>query len=239
MPISTSLRLERRLLRDGAELVCGMDEVGRGALSGPVSVGAVVVDASTPPATDFRDSKVLTPRARAQMAPRIRDWSLSSAVGHASAEEIDSHGIIDALRLAANRALAMLTVMPEVVLLDGRHDWLTPPQQGSLFEEDLLEKDLCETDFGSPDGRPAFNSRVVTQVKADMTCTSVAAASVLAKIERDAIMTDLAAQFPEYGWAGNKGYASPEHIDALSRLGPTSLHRRSWRLPGVTTDDQP
>ncbi len=229
MPISTSLRVERRLLRDGAELVCGMDEVGRGALSGPVSVGAAVVDASTPPATDFRDSKVLTPRARAQMAPRIRDWSLSSAVGHASAEEIDSHGIIGALRLAANRALAMLTVMPEVVLLDGRHDWLTPAQQGSLFE----------VESGSPDGRPVFNGRVVTQVKADMTCTSVAAASVLAKIERDAIMTDLAAQFPEYGWAGNKGYASPEHIDALSRLGPTSMHRRSWRLPGVTPDDQP
>ena len=229
MPISTSLRVERRLLRDDAELVCGMDEVGRGALSGPVSVGAVVVDASTPPATDFRDSKVLTPRARAQMAPRIRDWSLSSAVGHASAEEIDSHGIIGALRLAANRALAMLTVMPEVVLLDGRHDWLTPAQQGSLFE----------VESGSPDGRPVFNGRVVTQVKADMTCTSVAAASVLAKIERDAIMTDLAAQFPEYGWAGNKGYASPEHIDALSRLGPTSMHRRSWRLPGVSPDDQP
>lgn len=229
MPISTSLRVERRLLRDGAELVCGMDEVGRGALSGPVSVGAVVVDAFTPPATDFRDSKVLTPRARAQMAPRIRDWSLSSAVGHASAEEIDSHGIIGALRLAANRALAMLTVMPEVVLLDGRHDWLTPAQQGSLFE----------VESGSPDGRPVFNGRVVTQVKADMTCTSVAAASVLAKIERDAIMTDLAAQFPEYGWAGNKGYASPEHIDALSRLGPTSMHRRSWRLPGVSPDDQP
>ena len=229
MPISTSLRVERRLLRDGAELVCGMDEVGRGALSGPVSVGAAVVDASTPPATDFRDSKVLTPRARAQMAPRIRDWSLSSAVGHASAEEIDSHGIIGALRLAANRALAMLSVRPEVVLLDGRHDWLTPAQQGSLFE----------VESGSPDGRPVFNGRVVTQVKADMTCTSVAAASVLAKIERDAIMSDLAAQFPEYGWAGNKGYASPEHIDALSRLGPTSMHRRSWRLPGVTPDDQP
>ncbi len=229
MPISTSLRVERRLLRDGAEFVCGMDEVGRGALSGPVSVGAAVVDASTPPATDFRDSKVLTPRARAQMAPRIRDWSLSSAVGHASAEEIDCHGIIGALRLAANRALAMLTVIPEVVLLDGRHDWLTPAQQGSLFE----------VESGSPDGHPVFNGRVVTQAKADMTCTSVAAASVLAKIERDAIMTDLAAQFPEYGWAGNKGYASPEHIDALSRLGPTSMHRRSWRLPGVTPDDQP
>ena len=123
----------------------------------------------------------------------------------------------------------MLTVMPEVVLLDGRHDWLTPAQQGSLFE----------VESGSPDGRPVFNGRVVTQVKADMTCTSVAAASVLAKIERDAIMTDLAAQFPEYGWAGNKGYASPEHIDALSRLGPTSMHRRSWRLPGVSPDDQP
>jgi ribonuclease HII len=75
--------------------------------------------------------------------------------------------------------------------------------------------------------------RVVTRVKADLTCAGVAAASVLAKCERDAIMVGLASEHPQYGWALNKGYSAPDHIDALRRHGPTPLHRRSWNLPGV------
>ncbi len=75
--------------------------------------------------------------------------------------------------------------------------------------------------------------RVTTRVRADLTCAGVAAASVLAKCERDAIMVELAEQHPEYGWALNKGYSAPDHIEALRRLGPTPLHRRSWNLPGT------
>ena len=216
------LRHERGLLRDGAALVAGMDEVGRGSLAGPVSVGVVVVGSTTRSAPQgVADSKLLTPLARTALLPALRRWGVARAVGHASAAEIDQLGIIAALRLAGTRALAVVTAVTgpvDVVLLDGSHDWLTPPQP------DLFTRDE------EPEGpRP----RVLTRVKADRTCASVAAASVLAKCERDALMVELAATYPKYGWHENKGYASPEHVAALRAWGPCDLHRRSWRLPGV------
>lgn len=213
---SVSLRVERQLLAAGATLVCGVDEVGRGALGGPVSVGMVVVDATVRRSLPgVRDSKLLTPRARTELVPRIRRWAVAYAVGHASAAEIDDVGIIVALRRAGMRALADLPVEPDAVLLDGKHDWLTPPRQDSLFDD--------PTDAPPPP--------VTMRIKADLTCASVAAASVLAKVERDAIMADLGVRHPCYGWAGNKGYASPDHLTALQDHGPCEEHRRSWRLP--------
>jgi ribonuclease HII len=213
---SVSLRVERLLLADGVTLLCGVDEVGRGALSGPVTVGMVVVDASVRRSLNgVRDSKLLTPAARDALVPRIHRWAVAYAVGHASAAEIDEVGIIAALRRAGLRALASLPVRPDAVLLDGKHDWLTPPPQDSLFEEPV--------DVSVPP--------VTMRVKADLTCASVAAASVLAKVERDAIMAGLGALHPRYGWAGNKGYASPDHLAALRDHGPCEEHRRSWRLP--------
>lgn len=219
MAESPTLRFERQMLRSGARLVCGMDEVGRGALSGPVSVGAVVVDTSTTPLPGVRDSKLLSVTARERLAPEIRVWAVTAAVGHAGADEIDEVGIIGALRRAGMRALAALAVRPDAVLLDGKHDWLTPPPQATMFDE--IEDDM-------PSVPP-----VTTRVKADMTCLSVAAASVLAKTERDARMIELHAEFPVYRWDGNKGYGAPEHIDALRAVGPSPWHRHSWRLPGV------
>lgn len=216
-----TLRVERQLMRDGAAVVCGVDEVGRGALGGPVTVGMVAIDArvSRSPA-GVRDSKLLSPAAREALEPRIRRWARAHAVGHATAAEIDEIGIIAALRRAALRAWAQLSVPADVILLDGSHDWLTPPGQGSLLEPD-------DTD-ALASGLPP----VVTRVKADLTCTTVAAASVLAKTERDRVMVSLAADHPEYGWAQNKGYASPDHLAALGHRGPCPEHRRSWRLPG-------
>lgn len=214
-----SLRLERRLLREGATLVGGVDEVGRGALSGPVSVGIVVVTDSHRALTGVRDSKLLTAEARVALVPRITSWAADWGVGHASPGEIDEVGIVAALRLAALRALAQLDRGPDTVILDGKHDWLSAPSQESLFGDDRQ----AAPQTGVP--------RVTTLVKADLQCTSVAAASVLAKVERDAIMTHLHSTSPHYGWAENKGYAAPDHIDALRRLGPTAHHRRSWRLP--------
>jgi ribonuclease HII len=163
-----------------------------------------------------RDSKLLSPAARESLVPRIRRWSLGWAVGHAEASEIDEVGIIAALRRAGLRALLQLPTRPDVVLLDGSHDWLTPPAQGSLL-------DGAGTEPPPP---------VTTRVKADLTCTSVAAASVLAKVERDRLMAERHGRHPEYGWAANKGYASPDHLAALTELGPCPEHRRSWRLPG-------
>jgi ribonuclease HII len=213
--------LERELLASH-RLVAGMDEVGRGALAGPVSVGVVVVDETTGRLPrGLRDSKLLTPAAREALCEPVRRWSVASAVGHASPEEIDGRGIIAALRLAGMRALATLAgagIAPDVVILDGIHDWLTPP-------EDL---------FGPLDTDPdVLVPPVRTQVKGDLRCAVVAGASVLAKCERDAMMTELAPRHPEYGWDANKGYSAPGHLGALRRLGPTALHRRSWRLPGV------
>lgn len=216
-----NLRHERLLLRDGARLLAGMDEVGRGSLAGPVSVGVVVVDARTRTAPQgVADSKLLSPAARTALLPALSRWGVARAVGHASADEIDAVGIIAALRLAGQRALAAATEQAgpvDVVLLDGSHDWFTRPAQGDLFDDD------------EP---PGAAPRVHVRVKADRTCASVAAASVLAKCERDAMMVELAAQHPAYRWDENKGYASPEHVAALREQGPSVLHRRSWRLPG-------
>lgn len=225
-----TLREERRLLRDGHVLVAGMDEVGRGALAGPVTVGVVVVDASTgtaPPGV--RDSKLLTPIAREAIAPRLRRWGVARAVGHAEPWEIDLIGIIAALRLAAWRALTTLPALPTCVLLDGSHDWLTPPAQ----QEALFELPVPALPVPAPPLPAGPLPRVVTRVKADMRCAAVAAASVLAKVERDGIMVARADEHPDYGWRDNKGYAAPEHVMALGQHGPSGQHRRSWSLPGV------
>lgn len=212
---SPTLRLERELLRSGLASIACVDEAGRGALSGPVSVGVVVITEKTRPAPQgVRDSKLLSPGRREELAPRIRRWT-DHAVGMASPEEIDQWGIVPAMRLAGHRAIAALAVTPDGILLDGTHDYLTSPAQPTLFDD--------ETALAMPP--------VTLRVKADLHCAGVAAASILAKTARDALMMDLALDYPEYGWEANKGYAAPEHMEALRRLGPTPHHRVSWSLP--------
>ncbi|MFT4287250.1 ribonuclease HII [Nocardioides sp.] len=225
MTAAPTLRFERALLRGGATRLAAVDEVGRGALSGPVTIGMVVVTAETRTAPQgVRDSKLLTPQARERLVPRIRRWAVCWSVGHASPTEIDAFGIIPALRLAGHRALAGLSAPPDLVLLDGNHDYLTPPEQ---------DGPPAERHSGDPD-LLADVPPVLTRVKADLTCAAVAAASILAKTTRDALMTSLHDQHPEYGWAENKGYSAPAHIEALARYGATAHHRRSWSLPGLS-----
>jgi len=243
-----TLREERLLLRSGHGLVGGVDEVGRGALAGPVSVGVVVVDAATRSApTGLRDSKLLTPTAREELVPRLRRWAPAHAVGHAEPEEIDALGIIAALRLAGQRALAQLGCAPSAVLLDGSHDWLTergpavvdphpagaPDLQLDLGWDDAPPPAAVQAGAAFPTARLLPAPVVTTRVKADLRCAAVAAASVLAKVERDAMMVERSTAHPRYGWAGNKGYSAPDHVEALARFGPCAQHRRSWRLPGV------
>ena len=218
-----SLRVERALQRDGHRVLAGMDEVGRGALAGPVSVGVVVIDETCRSApVGVKDSKLLTPLARGRMVRPIQRWARAYAVGHSSPAEIDEIGIMGGLRLAGMRALASIAaagVVPDLVILDGNHDWLTPPDELGL---------LAFAHEGAPSVPP-----VTTMIKADMKCSSVAAASVIAKVERDGLMVALDADHPAYGWAVNKGYAAPEHMLALEAHGPCVQHRRSWRLPGM------
>ncbi|MFD1719388.1 ribonuclease HII [Georgenia deserti] len=236
-----SRTVETAMLAELAEGSCvaGMDEVGRGALAGPVSVGVAVVDATTSRRMPrgLADSKLLTAQAREALVAPVRAWCVAGGVGHASPAEIDEFGIMAALRLAGRRALAGLAAQglrPGLVLLDGNHDWLAPPVQTDLFTPEPPEVPVPGTDEIVP------VPPVRTQIKADARCAVVAAASVLAKVERDAMMVAHAPNHPQYRWEGNKGYSAPEHLAALREHGPCELHRRSWRLPGQgdpVTDD--
>ncbi len=224
-----SLRREKALLREAGLLLAGCDEVGRGALAGPVTVGVVVVDADVRrmPA-GLNDSKLLSPARREQLVPKIHRWCRASAVGHATPQEIDAFGLTRALRLAGMRALAELRtsdIGPDVLLLDGSHDWLSAREPADVQPGLWVDEATPE-----PPWPEVVTPPVVTQVKADLTCASVAAASVLAKTTRDALMRDLAAAHPEFGWDENKGYASDQHRAALRRHGPCTHHRRTWRL---------
>lgn len=217
-----TLAWERELAAQGYQVVAGCDEVGRGSLAGPVSVGVVVIHAGT--ATELpgvKDSKLLRPLVREALVPSIAEWAAASAVGHASAQEIDDVGLVAALRLAGTRALAQAaaTLVPDFVILDGNQDWLATPDQPAL---DLFA--------AAPKQAPAAPWRIQTRIKADMTCLSVAAASVLAKVERDGIMTGLAEHFPAFGWDANMGYGTASHRAAIAAQGPTDYHRKSWRL---------
>ncbi|GGC95118.1 ribonuclease [Tersicoccus solisilvae] len=233
-----SLRVERSLAGPGCRLVAGIDEVGRGALAGPVAAGVVVIDAHTQRAlTGVADSKLLSHQRRVDLVPRIRRWAVGSAVGMATAAEVDALGLTHALRLAGLRALHVLAddgIVPDLVLMDGNHNWLRRPEPTLL---DALVPDDGDLDVApvppGPHGSTAVaaaDPTVLTRIKADLTCTSVAAASVLAKVERDLLMIEAAERYPDFGWEINKGYATPSHRAAIDAVGPSELHRRTWRL---------
>lgn len=208
MTTAPTLDVECDLFTSGVQWVIGCDEVGRGAIAGPVAVGVCAIDVAHGPTPEgLRDSKLLTERARTVMAPLASTWARASAVGLADAGEIDGTGIVASLGAAAVRALTRLFeagVNPRdaVILLDGTHDWLSPALRTPL--------------------------RVVARAKADRDCGSVAAASVIAKVHRDTLMIDAHDEYPDYGWASNKGYGAAVHLAAIERLGPTPLHRRTW-----------
>lgn len=214
--VAPRLTLERRLLRDHS-IVIACDEVGRGALAGPVAVGAVVLDAPRSRKRvplGLRDSKLVPELRRADVAARAASWVAGSAVGWSSSKEIDEVGIMRALGLATIRALADLRAhgfVPEeaIVVLDGNYDYITAA------------------------GATGLTVRPV--IKADRDCASAAAASVIAKVARDALMTDLHDDLPAYNWARNKGYASPDHREAIREHGISPHHRASWSIAGAPT----
>jgi ribonuclease HII len=199
MPRTPTLRLERRCWDAGEHVVVGIDEVGRGAWAGPVTVGAVV---SAPEhLRGVRDSKELSRAERECAAANVREWAVAVGIGHASHDECDELGMTAALRTAGRRALAVLAAQgyePDRVILDGNHDYL------------------------------GLGSRVTTVVKGDTSVLACAAASCVAKVTRDAIMREEAVNFPPYDFESNVGYPAPVHKAALRGYGPSSIHRRSW-----------
>lgn len=196
----TCYDIERSLAAAGLACVAGVDEVGRGAWAGPVTVCAVVVRPGFPaPPAGLTDSKLLSASRREAIAGELTGWVSAYALGHASHTEIDSAGMTVALRRAAIRALEQLPVLPDVIVLDGTHDYIG---------------------HGWP---------VRCEVKADRRSVSVAAASVIAKVHRDRYMAQLSFDgSAAFAFAENAGYPSPVHKDALESLGPTPYHRLSW-----------
>jgi ribonuclease HII len=220
---SPTLELEHALISSGAKYVAGVDEVGRGALAGPVSVGVAIVSAETEQVpTGLRDSKQISRTAREKLIAPVSAWVLEYSIGHVAASEIDQIGIVPALRLAWVRAHQQLAIKPDHVILDGKHNWLLEP------ESDLFTTPI--SDIVVP---------VTMKVKADASCASVSAASVLAKVARDEQMRQAALIYPDFGWEGNVGYGSSDHMAAIARLGPTDLHRKSWKLPSGPTESGP
>lgn len=190
-------RFENEARAQGFRTVAGTDEVGRGALCGPV-VACVVVLGETFDDHGLDDSKRLTRRQREIHAARIREGSLAWALGAAEAPEIDHLNILRATHLAVRRALEGLSVSPDLVLVDGRE----------ISDLDVAQRAI---------------------VKGDALSVSIAAASIVAKVARDEMMRDWDRSCPGYGLARNKGYASQAHREALRRLGPSQIHRRTFR----------
>jgi ribonuclease HII len=193
-----SLEVERELWNAGAEYVVGIDEVGRGAWAGPLSVGAAIVPRDRR-INNVRDSKMLSEPKREELFDRISQWCVAWAVGHAEQWECDEYGMARAQRLAAKRAIEGLRLPcePHHVLVDGNWDFI---------------------------GRGTTK----LLVKGDARCLSIAAASVLAKVTRDRRMREYADHYPLYNFENNKGYPCPRQKAALRAFGPSAIHRRRW-----------
>jgi ribonuclease HII len=197
-----SFRHEKRCAEAGAVRIAGIDEVGRGPLAGPVVAAVAVIDRTVARRKLLRmidDSKKLTREEREEAyAAMLASGAVRFAVGEASVAEIDAINILQATFLAMRRALQAMAEQPDLVLIDGNR------------------------------APPALGCRAETIVGGDARSYSIAAASIIAKVTRDRYMRSLAASFPGYGWETNVGYARPDHLAALNRLGPTAHHRRSF-----------
>ncbi len=207
---------ERELVARG-EVVVGLDEVGRGALAGPLTVGAVVVTHCKRAPKGLTDSKMLTPAQRETLVTPLEHWATDWSLGSASSEEIDRWGLRLALAVAATRAIDGLNLLPTHALIDGPLNLLDAP----LRLEDQFND--------APELRYAALAHT-TLVKGDSLSATIAAASVLAKVQRDRTMVGLSDEFPVYGWDANKGYGVPHHLAALVDEGPCCHHRMTWRL---------
>ena len=201
LPKAPDFQFEIHLWGQGCRRIAGIDEAGRGALAGPVAAAALIFPDNAGLAKELqgvRDSKQMTPQDRSRWAARLRELCAAWGVGFASAEEIDELGIAPATRLAAQRAVACLSIQPDHLLVDYLRLPEIPTPQTAL-------------------------------VKGDQRSLSIAAASILAKTTRDALLCELEALHPGYGLAQHKGYGTLAHRLVLERMGPSPIHRRSFR----------
>ncbi|WP_420079391.1 ribonuclease HII [Streptomyces sp. JL4002] len=202
MPYEAPTHTVERSLRatTGAKVIAGVDEVGRGAWAGPVTVCAAITGLRRPP-VGLTDSKLLTPKRRDALLDVLQDWVTAYGLGHSTPEEIDALGMTAALRLAAERALGALPVRPDAVILDGKHDYLGSPWQVRTVIK------------GDQSCIAVAAASVIAKVRRDRMMADLG--------EQDGSLAD-------FGFAANAGYPSPVHRAALEAQGPTPYHRLSW-----------
>ncbi len=183
--------------RPDVQLLCGVDEVGRGPLIGAVVTAAVILDPARP-IDGLTDSKKLSAARREALAEQIKARALCWALGRAEPAEIDQLNILHATMLAMQRAVAALTIQPEWVMIDGNR---------------------C----------PELPMPATAVVKGDSLVVEISAASILAKVARDAEMAELAIRYPQFGFDSHKGYPTAQHLAAISEHGILAEHRRSFK----------
>ncbi|MDP2720052.1 MAG: ribonuclease HII [Dehalococcoidia bacterium] len=191
--------MEKHLAMKGYHFIAGIDEVGRGALAGPVAAAAVILPENLETAWihQVRDSKLLSARQRSRLSGYIKESALSFGVGVVSHEYIDANGIIKATRMAMQEAVQNLDPQPDHLIIDALKLPSVKLPQESIIHGDRL-------------------------------CLSISCASILAKVARDLLMAGLDGEYPGYGFASNKGYGTGMHLENLRRLGPCPIHRRSF-----------
>lgn len=175
-------------------MIAGVDEVGRGPMAGPVVTAAVILNT---PITGVRDSKLLSPKKRTQLAEEIKRHAICYAYGRAEVDEIDALNIHHATLLAMKRAIENLAIVPSEVWVDGLY-------------------------------KPSISIPCQAIVKGDSLIYQIAAASILAKVARDAEMEAMDDVYPGYNFSAHKGYPTREHQAALEKLGVSAIHRRSY-----------
>lgn len=194
-------KFEANLYKDGYNLICGIDEAGRGPLAGPVSVGAVVMKPDSK-LEWVNDSKKVTEKRRETLYNRIIEDSLAWSVQLISEKEIDELNILNAtkkgLTLALEDVINQLKQKPEIVLVDALREINT------------------------------FNIPYESIIKGDATCYSISCASILAKVTRDRVMQEYDKKYPQYSFAKHKGYGTREHINAIKEFGPCPIHRKTF-----------
>lgn len=205
LPESPDLSWESTLWEKGLKRIAGIDEVGRGAIAGPVAAAVLLLPLDYNLGAELdgvNDSKKMTSKARDHWALKLKELALDYAVGFCSNVEIDEMGIIPTTKLAIKRALDKLEKIPQHLLID------------------YLELQDCKI-------------QQTSLVKGDARSLSIAGASILAKTARDALMRNYATEYTHYGFERNKGYATKAHRDILSEVGPCPIHRMSFRVIGI------
>lgn len=198
--ITATSDIEQSLWDKGYNLICGIDEVGRGCFAGPVVAGAVIFSSGSKIPIGIADSKLLKPKVREDLSERIKESAEGWAVGLIDVLDINKFGIGKATQMAFRKALSNLTKLPDFVLIDA-------------FYINHFQKNKQ---------RPIKNG--------DKLSVSIAAASIVAKVFRDKLMEEYDLKFPGFGFSQHKGYGTKFHQDAIKKLGLSKLHRKSFNL---------